>query len=178
MSLILGAGIFTIKYPGTQSASNMAVQVEDNKLFRGSWKMEITDIKFKVGTNPTQKTAEVFTTIESTSGRNTPMLPKGKIISIVGSSGKTYDTPANDPKSEINYSLDVMFKNTENNRKEFAKKQGKPFEQGVFLLAHDVVIDIMEETISKVIYEDENGNIVDIPIVGINPTTINLSGGK
>lgn len=178
MSLILGAGIFTIKYPGTQSASNMAVQVEDNRLYRGSWKMEITDIKFKVGNSPTQKTAEAFNTLESTAGGNTPMLPKGKIISIVGSSGKTYNTPANDPKSEMNYSLNVMFESTESNRKEFAKKQGKAFEQGVFLLAHDVVVDMTEETISKVIYEDENGNIVDIPIVGINPITVKLSEGK
>jgi hypothetical protein len=52
------------------------------------------------------------------------------------------------------------------------------FEQGLFLLANDVVADKSETNIATVIYQDKNGNKFNIPIVGITAVTTQLPVGK
>lgn len=152
------------------------VQVENNKMVRNNIGFEITKVNFTIGGNKDSKLAEVYITIENTKGRNQAMSPKGAIVGMVGSSGKTYDIVTKDEAVGIDYSLDVGYKETEMFRKDLAKKQNKTFEPGVFLVAPGVMVDMDEENIAAVIYQDENGNKNKIPIVGITPTTTELSG--
>lgn len=172
--LLLGTGLFA----SNSVTAGTAAQVENNKLSRGTWQLSVTDVKFKVGNSPTLKTAEVYTTIESTAGKDKVMLPKGYIIGIVGTSGKTYDIVVKDVINNIDRSFDVTLKNTEASRKAVAARKGIAFEQGVFLLAQNVPVDKAEVNIAAVIYEDENGNKSNIPIVGITPVTSQLLQGK
>lgn len=171
LSLLLGAGLFASNSVGASSAA----QVMNNNLSRGTWEISVTDVKFKVGANSTQKMAEVYTTIESTAGRSTTMLPKGSFTGIVGSSGKTYNIVVKDPANHVDRSLDVKFQDTESSRRDFATKKGVAFEQGILLVAQDVVVDKAEESITALIYQDENGNVSNIPIT-VKPITSQLSG--
>ncbi|AFV01721.1 hypothetical protein UNSWDHB_1213 [Dehalobacter sp. UNSWDHB] len=106
------------------------------------------------------------------------MLPKGAIVAMVGSSGKVYNIVTKDEEAGIDYSLDVGYKQTESFRKSLAEKKNKTYEPGVFLVVPGVSVDMSEENIAAVVYEDINGNRTNIPIVGIEPTSTELSGGK
>ena len=52
---------------------------------------------------------------------------------------------------------------------ELAKKEGKPYEPGIFKIATGGSAEANEQTFAKVIYQDEKGNKFEIPIQGITP---------
>jgi len=97
-------------------------------------------------------------------------LPTGSFTGIIGSSGKIYNIPVKDASAHMDRSLGVYFAQTETSRKDDAVKRGVAFEQGVFLLAQDVVVDNAEQSITAVIYQDEKGNVFNIPVT-VKPTT-------
>lgn len=149
-------------------------KVENNSLSRGTWKISVTKVEFKTRTGQTQKLAQVYTPIEATAGRNTVLLPTGSFTGIIGSSGKVYTIPVKDASAHMDRSLDVYFAQSEASRKTDATRRGVAFEQGVFLLAHDVVVDNAEQSITAVIYQDEKGNVLYIPVT-VKPTTEQLT---
>jgi hypothetical protein len=147
-------------------------------MLRNELSFEITKVNFNISTSTNTKFAEVYMTIENTNGRDKVMLPKGAIVAMVGSSGKVYNIVTKDEEAGIDYSLDVGYKQTESFRKSLAEKKNKTYEPGVFLVVPGVSVDMSEENIAAVVYEDINGNRTNIPIVGIEPTSTELSGGK
>ncbi|TGE37190.1 hypothetical protein E4K67_15050 [Desulfosporosinus fructosivorans] len=50
-----------------------------------------------------------------------------------------------------------------------AKREGKPYEPGIFKIALGASAEANERTFAKVIYQDEKGNKFEIPIQGITP---------
>ncbi len=175
-ALLLGLIIITNQNLIASTVISPVTQVENNKLQRNGLSMEITKIVFNEGTSKTSKYAEVYMTIENSQGKDKAMLPKGAISAMVGTSGKVYTIVTKDEANDIDYSLDVLYKRYKKMENDLAKKQNKVFEPGVFLVAPGASVDMSEENIAQVIYEDENGNKTNIPILGITPTTNKLTG--
>lgn len=167
------------KFNSSAIAETPNAEIENNTFTHNSWKLEVTDVKFIVGGGSlTQKTAQVCTTIESIAGRDTAMLLEGSLIGIVGSSGKTYDIVVKDPANHIDRSLDVTRQESEPLRKEIAARNGIAFDPGVIVLSQIVRVDKAEESITALIYKDENGNKSNIPIT-VTPVTEQMpTGGR
>lgn len=175
VALLFGASLVV----SNSAVADPIAQVANDKLTRSSWKIEVTDVKFIIGGgSPTQKTTQVTTTIESIAGRDTAMVLNGSLIGIVGSSGKTYDIVVKDPANHIDRSLDVTRQESEPLRKEIAARNGIAFEPGVIVLSQIVRVDKAEESITALIYKDENGNKSNIPIT-VTPVIEQMpTGGK
>lgn len=176
--LLLGSVIATDPNKTASAETNPAVQVENNKMLRNELSFEITKVNFNISKSTNTKFAEVYMTIENTNGRDKAMLPKGSIVAMVGSSGKVYNIVTKDEEKGTDNSYDVLYKETESYRKSLAEKKNKTYEPGVFLVAPGVSVDMSEENIAAVVYEDVNGKRTNIPIAGIAPTTTELTGGK
>lgn len=153
-------------------------QVQNNKISTGKFNIDISKVNFTLGTIPNQKYAEVYLSITNPAGKNVPLQLNGTIAAFIGASGKVYDIVTKDSSNHIDRSLDVTYANTEQMRKDVAQRQGKPFEQGVLLLAPGVMVDQSETNIADVVYQDESGNRTNIPVVGITPTITPLAQGK
>ncbi|MDR3271389.1 MAG: hypothetical protein LBT32_07795 [Peptococcaceae bacterium] len=178
LALFLLGGII-VAYPNSPFAMAQAgseVQVQANKMLRNDFNMEVTKVEFIMGTSEITKGAVVYISIENTQGKDQAMLPAGVIAALEGTSGKVYEIVTKDAEAGIDYSLDVGYKNTEEYRQNLAKTEKAAFEPGVFLIAPSVMVDIAEENIAAVIYEDENGNRTNIPLVGIQATLTRLTG--
>ncbi len=175
IALVVGLAIVT-NHNLPVLAETSQIQVEKNKMVWNNIGIEITKVNFVIGTSETSKMAEVYMTVTNTKGKNQAMSPKGAIVGMIGSSGKTYDIVTKDEAAGIDYSLETGYKETESFRKELARKQNKSFEPGVFLVAPSVMVDKSEESITAIIYQDEKGNKTTIPIEGITPATTQLSG--
>lgn len=141
-------------------------QVETNKVLRGTWDLTVTGVKFYTGHfDSDKKAASVELTFTNNAGIDKPFLPKGNIIALVGNSGKIYDL-------DMNHPIDKMYTASEQSRKSDAKQLAQPFHPGIFKLVPSLDVDATEQNFSKIVYMDENGNKVEVPIEGITPEIV------
>jgi beta-lactamase regulating signal transducer with metallopeptidase domain len=145
------------------------VKIEPNKLIRDDgWMLNVTKITLaaspydKGNGNYPGKSFEVYFDLENANGKEKGFMPQGKILGVVGTSGKLY---------ELNWGdrLDQLYIKMQRFLPELAKKEGKPYEPGIFKIAAGGSAEANEQTFAKVIYQDEQGNKFEIPIQGIKP---------
>lgn len=90
--------------------------------------------------------------------------PKGKILGITGTSGKFY--PYDGPNT-----LEQDYAAVLERKKERAKETGQLYQPGVLTLYPEILINVGEKNVSKIIYQDENGKKSEIPVSGISPVS-------
>ena len=143
------------------------VKIELNKLISNEgWSLSITEVvslgrsqggwgyhsPFKE--SDTVRSYGVSFTMENTEGKDKAFLPKGNVLGMIGTSGKFYSFHNGTP------SLDKRYSN------EHWESIGEPNSPGVFKLFTVADVDLNEEGVTKVIYQDENGTKYEIPFQG------------
>ena len=101
----------------------------------------------------------IFFTLENANGLDKAFLPKGKVLGAIGLSGKFYEF-----SKEVDYSLDNLYNNGIDGYQLHAKKAGETYGPGVFKFSSNANVELNEEGIEKVIYQEENGDKFEIPI--------------
>jgi len=146
-----------------------AVKIEPNKLIRDDgWMLNVTKITLaaspydKGNGNYPGKGFEVYFSLENANGKEKGFMPQGNILGVVGASGKLYELTW--PES-----LDQMYIKMQRSLPALAKREGKPYEPGIFKIATGAKAEANEQAFAKVIYQDEKGNKFEIPIQGIKP---------
>lgn len=147
-----------------------AVKIEPNKLVTNEgWSLSIVKVLNLGGSkegfgwhspykeSDTARSYGLFFYAENANGKDKAFLPKGKVLGAVGTSGKFYKVYKGYDSIDQGY-------NGEN-----WSSIGKPNSPGVFKFSTGVDVDLNENGITKVIYQDENGNRIEIP-VNIKPT--------
>lgn len=154
-----------------KSTSAPSSQVETNKMIHDDWDMSVTNIKFYPMLN-NLKQASIYFAFANRNGLDKDCVLEGKIVGIIGTSGKLYDVGTDDTLDQVyNYNKTIMKKRAEQN--------GKSFVPGKMLFAIDFQVDGTEENFTKVIFQDKNGNKFEIPIQGIVPELLpGSNGGK
>jgi beta-lactamase regulating signal transducer with metallopeptidase domain len=158
------------KVPVTNSVSennSQAVKVEPNNLISNEgWSLSITKVASLGGElggfgyhspfneSDTVRNYAFFFTIENAEGKDKAFLPKGKILGMVGTSGKFYDFFQGD------LSLDNLYS------RQHWESIGQPNSPGVFKFSTGADVDLNEQGIAKVVYQDENGEKYEIPFEG------------
>lgn len=138
-------------------ASEESIAAQANKITSNVWNLDIKSIEFTVGTED-QKFANVEFSMTNTSSLDKEFTPSGKIVSIVGTSGKTYEAP-------MHHSLAKAYTESKSDR----IKMDPQYKPGEFKFAIGLMVDNSEENFTKVIYQDESGKNFEIPIQGISP---------
>ena len=150
----------------TPNTNPPTLQVEPNKLLRGNWNLTVTAVKFsEVVPGKDKKGATIEMTIENAAGHDKAFLPNGYIAALVGTSGTVY-------KSNMKESLDQKYNNAQEPMKDRAKRKGETYNPGEFKIGQVLPVDPSEENFTKVIYQDEKGQQIEIPIQGITPEII------
>lgn len=146
-----------------------AVKIEPNKLIRDDgWMLNVTKITLAASpydngnANYPGKGFQVYFSLENANGKEKGFIPQGKILGVVGASGKLYDMNSPQP-------LDQTYIMLQRSLPGLAKREGKPYEPGIFKIATGARAEANEQTFAKVIYQDEKGNKFEIPIQGITP---------
>lgn len=121
------------------------------------WSIAITKLVFKKGVDASNKLVNIYVTLSNNNGTDKPFLPTGRVVAYVGTSGKVY--PTNEP-----FTLDEDYKNSQNFLKERAQKYGQNYQPGIYSFVPEILFDSAEESIAKVIYQDENENKIEIPV--------------
>ncbi|WP_156146623.1 hypothetical protein [Desulfosporosinus sp. I2] len=67
------------------------------------------------------------------------------------------------------YTIAEDYKNSEVFRQEKAQKEGRIYQPGIFTTLPEVLVDSNEKNFTKIIYQDENGKKIEIPIEEITP---------
>lgn len=80
-------------------------------------------------------------------------------MGAIGLSGRFYEF-----SKEVDYSLDNLYSNGIDGYQLYAKQAGEPYGPGVFKFSSNANVELNEEGIEKVIYQDENGDKFEIPI--------------
>jgi hypothetical protein len=141
-------------------------KVEPNKVLRGTWNLTVTEIAFYPGsTVPDQKGASITIKMDNVDGPGKSFLPTGFITALVGESGKVYELDTNHP-------FDKLYTSSQDAMKMEAKEEGMNYEPGVFKIKAHLMVDRSEKNISKVIYQNEKGEKIEIPIQGIMPVDV------
>jgi hypothetical protein len=148
------------------AASEKSISAQANKVISNEWNLDITGIDFTTSTRD-QKFAKVAFSMINNSSLDKELSAEGKIIAFVGISGKIY-------KIDMKRSLAQSYTTTKADR----KKMDPEYKLGKFKFTIGFLVDSGEENFAKVIYQDGNGNNIDIPVQGIAPTTtaINTNG--
>jgi hypothetical protein len=163
ISIISITNLKSFVLAANSDTTSSTMTAHTNKLLRSNWDMTVTDVRFHTGHfDPTKKAADVQMTFLGTAGLDKAFLPNGKITGAVGTSGKTYTLE--------NQTIEQLYKGSEAARKAPAK--GKVFYPGEFKLAYSFDVDIEEKNFSKIIYQDENKNTIEIPLEGITPQIV------
>ena len=148
------------------NTSSTILQAEPNKLIRGNWNLTVTAVKFsQVVPGKDKKGATIEMVIENAAGHDKAFLPNGYIAALVGTSGTVY-------KSNLKESLDQKYNNAQEPMKDRAKRNGETYNPGKFKIGQVLPVDPSEENFTKVIYQDEKGQQIEIPIQGITPEII------
>ncbi|MGE5630983.1 MAG: hypothetical protein ACM3TR_07800 [Caulobacteraceae bacterium] len=152
--------------PIVASASDDAKAfIEANQMTQNDMKLTVKEISFSsqpFKDEPEFKGAEVHLTFDNINGKDKAFLPKGYIAAFVGSSGKLYNL-------KMDESIEKTYQMTREVAQKWAKKQNEVYNPGEFKMGILLQVDADEETLTKVIYQDEKGNRTEIPIVGIKP---------
>jgi beta-lactamase regulating signal transducer with metallopeptidase domain len=146
------------------------VKLEPNKLTRDDgWSLNIQSIVFgqSFPYDPTLKNASISFTIQNNTGDDQIFMPKGSIVGITSTGGKTYPISFG--------SLELLHIRTQELRFEQKQYGIKP---GLLKLASDISVNSAETRFSKVTYRDEQGNEFEIPVdltpeLKIDPPKIN-----
>jgi beta-lactamase regulating signal transducer with metallopeptidase domain len=159
--------------------SPQAIQIEPNKLVsKDGWTLSITKVTslgaakvedygwhspFKE--SDAKKSYGIFFTVENANGKDKAFLPKGKVLGVVGVSDKFYEF------FKGYDSLDKWYNG------EHWYSISKPNSPGVFKFSTMASVNLNEQGINKVIYQDEDGNKFDIqiPISTVSSSTPNHS---
>ncbi|MHB8073943.1 ASCH domain-containing protein [Desulfosporosinus fructosivorans] len=153
----------------SSSSSNLnpsILQVEPNKVLRGTWDLSVTGVKFYEGSqDPSKKAASIEMTIVNAAGRDKSFLPNGYIAALVGTSGKVYN-------SYMRESFEKSYNNAQPSFEKWAKEHAQVYYPGEFKMAEHLVVDSTEKNFTKVIYQDEKGQQVEVPIQGITPEIV------
>jgi hypothetical protein len=148
------------------NTSSTILQAEPNKLLRGNWSLTVTAVKFsEVVPGQDKRGASIYMTIENAAGHDKAFLPNGYIAALVGTSGTVY-------KSNMKESLDQKYNDAKEPMKDRANKQGETYNPGEFKIGEFLPVDPSEENFTKVIYQDEKGQQIEVPIQGITPEII------
>jgi len=144
-----------------------AVKIEPNKLVTNDgWSLSIVKVLNLGGSkegfgwhspykeSDTARSYGLFFYAENAMGKDKAFLPKGKVLGAVGTSGKFYEVY----KNPIDNAIDQWYTS------EHWSSIGKPNSPGVFKFSTGVDVDLNENEITKVIYQDENGNKIEIPV--------------
>lgn len=153
--------------------NSQAVQVEPNILIRDDgWTLtvnKVSPLSFSQGgwgyisydksrTNYHGKGYEVFFTLENVNGKDKVFIPKGKVLGIVGGSGKRYN-------SKLTFPLDEWYIKNLQAIQFRTPKDGKTIEPGIFEAGmYPIEVDPSEQKLTQLIYQDEYGNEFGIPI--------------
>lgn len=160
--------------------NSKTVKIEPNTLISNEgWSLSISKVESLGGAqggwgyhspfkeSDTVRNYAVFFTMENAEGKDKAFLPKGKVLGIVGTSGKYYDF------SKGGYdSLDKWYSGEhwdsigEPNSPGHWDSMGKPHSPGVFQFGTGADVDLNEQGITKVVYQDENGTKYEIPFKG------------
>lgn len=146
--------------------NSQTLQIEPNELVSADgWGLSITKV-ISLGASKLEdfgwhspykesdakRSYAVVFTLENANGENKTFL-KGKVLGAVGVSGKYYEFKGNESLSLNPYN----------------GVRWSSISKGIFSTNTGVDVDLSEDGITKVIYQDENGNRTDIP-VNIKPT--------
>ena len=126
------------------------------------WSLAITQLEFRHSIENKFVLAALAFTLTNNSGVDTIFSPKGKILCITGTSGKFY--PYDGPNT-----LEQEYAGLLERKKERAKETGQLYQPGVLTLYPEILINVGEKNVSKIIYQDENGKKYEIPVSGISP---------
>jgi hypothetical protein len=158
--------------------SPQALQIEPNKLVsKDGWTLSIAKVMCFGATkvedygwhsfkeSDAKKSYWVFFTMENANGKDKAFLPKGKVLGVVSISGKFYEF-FHEGEYTIDklYSLDKLYNSQQSGLKMVAQREGKSYQPGIFKFSTGANVDLNEQGINKVIYQDEDGNKFEIPI--------------
>lgn len=164
----------------TLGSDLQTVKIEPNKLISNEgWSLSITKVASLGGDqegwgyhspfneSDTVRNYALFFTIENAEGKDKAFLPKGNVLGMVGTSGKFYDFFQGDLSLEVRY----------NSSSQHRESVGEP--KGIFNFNTGADVDVNEQGIAKVVYQDENGEKYEIPFQGnisvINPNVDTIS---
>lgn len=154
---------------GASATPSSVEQVKPNQVVCDGWNLTITKTTLsKFDKDQTKKVAGVNIILTNSNGSDKAFSPKGIIIGVVGSSGKFYKKTGLSSDS-----FDTMYTKNQRVIQMVANKEGKIYEPGVFKLTPQLYVNSGEQYLTKVLYQDENGNKVEIPIQGAPEVTNN-----
>jgi beta-lactamase regulating signal transducer with metallopeptidase domain len=172
-------GTMTSVANNTLESNFRTVKIESNKLVSNEgWSLSIDKVINLGSTNgygwhspfretDTFRSYSIFFTIENAEGKDKAFLPKGKVLGIVGTSGKFYEFLNGEYPSLDKLYSDKHWETIDNpNSPEHWDSMGKPNSPGVFKLGTHANVDLNEQGIIKVVYQDENGTKYEIPFQG------------
>jgi beta-lactamase regulating signal transducer with metallopeptidase domain len=149
------------------------VQTAANKLIRTDFTVKVSEAtRLEHYQTKTLQGMDVGITIENNSGTDKNFIPKGKIVGIIGKSGKVYRFTYDQQP------LDQVCLRLEKARKFQEEKDHKPYQSGVFKLGYIWNVDTDDQEISKVLYLDENNQEMEIPVDGIDYGVRYVGNGK
>lgn len=160
--IITGGMVISAQYnkPLEAKTNDSSIQVQPNKVISNEWDLNVT--KIVMSSMPgTQKWAEMDFSFSNRNGLDKEMVPKGKIVGIVGMSSKLYAIDMT--------TLDTAYNQSKSARQNMDKQNGRIFKPGKFDFFVRLIVDGTEKNFIKAIYQDENGNNFDVPIQGIVP---------
>lgn len=152
----------------TPQNNSPKVQIEPNRLVSNDgWSLSITKVAslggaqggwgyhspFKV--TDTLRGYAVFFTIENANGKDKAFLPTGKVLGVMGTKGKYYEFYHGGYDS-----LDKRYSD------EHWDSVSKPNSPGVFQFNTIADVELNEQGIINVVYQDENGTRYEIPFQG------------
>lgn len=155
----------------TPEITPQTVKIRPNKLVSNNgWSLSITKVMNFGSTNgwgwhspfketDTFRSYGIFFTLENVNGHDKAFRPKGKVLGAIGLSGKFYEFSKGGDSS-----LDNLYNNGISGYQLSAKKSGEPYGPGIFKSSSGANVDLNEEGIVKVVYQDENGGKFGIPI--------------
>jgi len=128
------------------------------------WSLAITQLQFRHSIENKFILAALAFNLTNNSGVDTIFSPKGKILGITGTSGKFY--PYDGPNT-----LEQDYAGLLEQKKVRAKETGQLYQPGVLTLYPEILINVGEKNLSKILYQDENGKKFEIPVSGISPVS-------
>lgn len=176
--ILIGITLFTGVYnspvkPVDASISTIPIQVQLNSMNHNQgWVLSAEKVTLgNVYSDQSKKIASVYLSIQNINGKDKPFLPAGKILGFYGDTGKYYELPWEE-------SLENHYAYSEDIRKKGAELEGKPYQPGIFKIVPQFYVDVAEESITKLIFQDVDGVNYEIPIEKVTEIPPANTGGK
>jgi beta-lactamase regulating signal transducer with metallopeptidase domain len=142
--------------------------MEPYKIPGKDWALALTQLEFRKGVNSKTILAALALTFSSNNGADRAFSPEGKVLGLVGTSGKfyAYDSP---------FTIEQEYAKSLDYKQQRAKETGTGtgYQPGVMALAPEILIGAGEKNFTKIIYQDKTGKKYEIPIQGIKPLSRN-----